>query len=333
MVLLNASSFLILALSSSLVSATRFCQCENPSYDRIFPGINNVCDGMGEDWCSTNCNSVGYNCDYCQFKPAGYGSDADFAKLKAWCGQQEGYDSGKQISYKGTDVFCYSYKNRREKPWHQGGCTHENNGDWPLPPDKVRDAAVNFRYPFQGVYVKRVCDKMLRRDGPLLVEGYIKRNSDCTWLKNETTSHILECPYKEGRSNRNKLRQEFKDDCAYYGGRWYELDNGPAAIIQGAAELFVGGGIRGQRVLSRPRRKNLEHHSDIDVDELAGSEEAPDPPGDEPPPHGPGDIDKPDDPNKHHENDIIDEENRSDNDVREHRVVYEHDGMKITFVE
>ena len=221
-------SFVALLLFLSSVTATRFCQCENPTYDRIFPGINNVCESLGKDWCSTNCNTVGYNCDYCQFKPAGYGSGDDYHKLVSWCGKQQGYNSGSETHYKGTDVFCYSYKGRRPKKPFETGCPHQDNGDWPLPPDKLRDATVQFQYPFENKCVRRSCDELLRKDGPLFVDGYLNKHAslDCKWLKNETLSQVLECPYVKGLSNRDDLLQAFRDDCSYYGGQWHQLGNG-----------------------------------------------------------------------------------------------------------
>ncbi|KAG8525635.1 uncharacterized protein KY384_009279 [Bacidia gigantensis] len=319
MLFFKASSLTILAVFSSLTSATRFCQCENPSYDRKFPGIQEVCSGMGPDWCATNCNFWVHNCDYCQFKPAGSGSDADFAKLKSWCGNQQGYDSGNQDYYKGTDVFCYSYRNRVEQGGYTG-CRHENNGDWPLPPDQVRDAGVLFRYPFDGVYVRYMCDKLLKKDAPLLVQGFIKDHGDCQWVKNETTSHILECPYRRGFGNRKALRHDFEGACRYYGGQYYDIGKGAALD----AVQYTVDDIDGQQPLQSSHLLSPDQESE--------NAEPLDTLGDDPPPHGPGDIDKPDDPNKHKGDTVI----RAGGHAvitEEKKVVYEDGEMRITFID
>jgi hypothetical protein len=106
--------------------ATMYCQCENPSHDRIFPGINNICADLSWDWCSTNCNIFGKNCDYCEWIPAGASPDADYDRLKKWCGEQSGYDSNSQTYYKGTDVFCYSNSNKASCS-SCGGCAYNDN--------------------------------------------------------------------------------------------------------------------------------------------------------------------------------------------------------------
>ena len=125
---MNLKGLFFAALLSCTVSATRYCQCENPQHDRIFPGINEVCAELDDNWCSTNCNIFRRNCDYCQWKPRGAGTDEGYQRLKQWCYQQSGVD-GDGNSYYGTDVFCYSYKNMN-KDWSLTGCSYENNGDW-----------------------------------------------------------------------------------------------------------------------------------------------------------------------------------------------------------
>ncbi|KAM7185293.1 hypothetical protein V8F33_012471 [Rhypophila sp. PSN 637] len=121
-----ALSAIALAALLRSVAATLYCQCENPSYDRIFPGINEICSQLSDDWCSTNCSFASRsNCDYCQYTPKGFGPDADYARLKNWCGKQQGSSGG--VPYHGRDVFCYSYDNKARCATC-GGCSYENNG-------------------------------------------------------------------------------------------------------------------------------------------------------------------------------------------------------------
>lgn len=120
-----ATSFVIAALLAGNVSATRYCQCENSAHDRIFPGINQACSQLGSNWCATNCNTFGANCDYCQWKPKGDTPDNDYHRLVSWCGQQTGSDD--KGSYTGTQVSCYSYNNIRKEGLLYGGCAYENN--------------------------------------------------------------------------------------------------------------------------------------------------------------------------------------------------------------
>jgi len=122
----STATFICVAAFVGPTIATMYCQCENPGKHRIFPGINQICSELSNDWCSTNCNIGGKNCDYCEWKPAGSSPDEDYAKLKKWCGQQSGYDSGSQTYYKGTDVFCYSNSNKARCSTC-GGCAYNDN--------------------------------------------------------------------------------------------------------------------------------------------------------------------------------------------------------------
>jgi hypothetical protein len=102
---------LIAVFAVAAVHAARYCRCENPQYGRFFPGIQSVCTRLSKDWCATNCNLFGKNCDYCEYTPAGPPPDADFAALKEWCFAQRGHDSITQRSYLGSVVNCYSFEN------------------------------------------------------------------------------------------------------------------------------------------------------------------------------------------------------------------------------
>ena len=136
-----SSMLTALVMATVHVTATRFCQCENEQYGRIFLGINEVCSGLSDDWCSTNCNVFNHNCNYCQFIPAGYGNDADYDALKQWCYKQQGYDTQASAHYSGTTVYCYAAKNAVAKGFWEGGCPHEDNGDWANSPEPPSNPA------------------------------------------------------------------------------------------------------------------------------------------------------------------------------------------------
>ena len=162
---------LVLVTAVVHVSATVFCQCETQKYARIFSGIDEVCGELGVDWCSTNCNSAGKNCNYCQFKPTGVGSDEAYDRLLNWCNVQVGYDPRSQTYFRGSEVECYSAKNARP----QGnffGCRHQHNGDFnpkqpaPANPNQATNktaprgsTVVNF-YDGPSITDSRKCDNV-----------------------------------------------------------------------------------------------------------------------------------------------------------------------------
>lgn len=121
------SLVLLLVTSLSLVEATRYCQCENPTFNRKFSGINQACTQLSDDWCATNCNFLSnLNCNYCQWIPSGPEPIQDYAQLKAWCGSQQGVDPTTGQSYQGTDLFCYSNINKINCG-NCGGCAYNAN--------------------------------------------------------------------------------------------------------------------------------------------------------------------------------------------------------------
>lgn len=205
---------LVLVTAVVHVSATRFCQCENSSFGRIFPGINQICRDLSADWCSTNCNTAGRNCDYCQFKPAGTGNDEDYARLKAWCSSQTAYDSSSQTSYAGTSVECYSARNAASQPTLDFfGCRHQDNGDFapkqpaPANPDQAttkpapRGATdVNF-YSTVSKNLRLTghnCDYIYPSAANKIKDQFLAEHTDCSVDSNRSQSpgvNYLRCPY------------------------------------------------------------------------------------------------------------------------------------------
>ena len=87
-----------------------YCSCEADSYRYrySFKGIQQKCHYISNDWCSTNCNIAGYNCDYCQYKPAGEPDEHgwDYKDLKYWCSQQQIVRRGESIY---GELWCWPY--------------------------------------------------------------------------------------------------------------------------------------------------------------------------------------------------------------------------------
>ncbi|KAH8594302.1 hypothetical protein B0O99DRAFT_595631 [Bisporella sp. PMI_857] len=175
--------FVNFALFASLAfvgSATRFCQCENEQKGRIFSGINQVCNTLNSNWCSTKCNVFGADCNYCQFTPAGTGDDESYDKLKSWCYQQYGSENGQQ--YNGNIVNCYSYKNASPKGFLGTGCAYQNNGDFapapsvPEPKDPARLVEA-YQKALEGKAALRIVPK------PAIVKySYLRSTTHCDFI-------------------------------------------------------------------------------------------------------------------------------------------------------
>ncbi|KAL8677904.1 MAG: hypothetical protein Q9186_005715 [Xanthomendoza sp. 1 TL-2023] len=220
------SGFVALGFTALPVAATQFCQCEHvnrPAWK--FPGIQAICHPLSQDWCSTNCNALGRNCDYCQFKPAGQGPEDDYRRLTSWCSQQQAYDREDDVYVHGTDVICYSYKNRLPMKFGYTGCEHENNGD------DFRDKTAYLASKLEGGwYQRRGCSNLQTFDWTTMAKNFIKQNPTCniTTTGNEFT-RLLTCPYSDDKQRVNQL-QTFKDNCEAQKGNWYLRDNGPGPL-------------------------------------------------------------------------------------------------------
>ena len=213
------SHLIVLVLVTAVVhvSATRFCSCENPTYDRRFSGINAVCGDLGPDWCKTNCGAFGVDCDYCQFKPAGTGSDEAYDRLKTWCYSQTGYDFKSQKSYKGTSVECYGAKGAIPQSWFDFfGCRHEDNGDddpsqpAPANPDQATKrkapmgaTVVNFFLVGNIKRTGRHCNHIYPSAANKIKDQFLENHKDCSVDSNRFPPpgvNYLRCPYfTEGR--------------------------------------------------------------------------------------------------------------------------------------
>ena len=83
-------------------SATLYCRCMQADNVSTHSGINAVCRQTGDNWCTTNCNPVGKDCSYCQYKPAGDPDrryDQDYQDLERWCMGQYTYDHRGKIHF------------------------------------------------------------------------------------------------------------------------------------------------------------------------------------------------------------------------------------------
>ncbi|KAL8923701.1 MAG: hypothetical protein Q9208_004453 [Pyrenodesmia sp. 3 TL-2023] len=208
-------------------SATEFCQCEHPAKPKWkFGGIQHICRELPNEWCSTNCDYFGGNCDYCQFKPAGHGPDADYRRLVSWCGAQSEYDTAVGEWIRGTDVICYSYRNRIPPKFGYTGCRHEDNGDEP------RDKTAYFSSKLEGGwYQRRGCRNLQRKDWTPLADDFIKKHPRCEAINNATWSYLIDCPYSDNPDDNLKERGDFRSDCEHYKGVWYLRHDGPSPIL------------------------------------------------------------------------------------------------------
>lgn len=111
------------------VSATVFCQCETQLYAWVFPSIDQVCSKLSLNWCSTNCDNAGKNCNYCQFKPADVSSNKAYHCLLNWCNVQAEYNPRSQMYFRGLKVEYYLADNARPQGTSVS-CCHQHNDDF-----------------------------------------------------------------------------------------------------------------------------------------------------------------------------------------------------------
>ncbi|KAK4118979.1 hypothetical protein N657DRAFT_675181 [Parathielavia appendiculata] len=213
------------------VTATEYCQCENndyADYGRIFPGINQVCSTLSNDWCSTNCNIFGKNCDYCQYTPKGHGPDEDFHRLQSWCSQQQGTHN--DHTYYGT-LYCYSFENKVDCS-SCGGCAYANNGyklrrneqECPVgtDPDQctAKTAPDSFvtlvEYNADGEVISESQCRPIFGDAASTIADSL---SNCTTSGSGSTNITVSCTSSQGESDGNsETMQAFHTLCDDFGG-------------------------------------------------------------------------------------------------------------------
>ena len=122
------ASIAALLTTCSAVSATWFAMCQDRG--RVnFSGINQVCSQLDSNWCSTNCNIFGYNCDVCEWIPGGPPPNKDINVLRSWCFSQEWYDSINKKDIHGTiELYSHSGFFPSGSCPTCGGCPYYNNG-------------------------------------------------------------------------------------------------------------------------------------------------------------------------------------------------------------
>ncbi|KAK3318891.1 hypothetical protein B0H66DRAFT_591538 [Apodospora peruviana] len=208
-------SILTLAALRGVV-ATLYCQCENDTYDRIFPGIQQVCRTLSDDWCSTNCNVSGTNRDYCEFIPKGYGPTEDYAKLKSWC---------KWLLIRGGQLFHLRRllvpQQRLQEAARPSGCPKGANPAM-YTDKKAPDAYATF--VLEDVLSQE--NKMAECGPPYdeaaddLVE--LKVFSDCTVDRSDSNAHTISCASLVGTSGNADL-SDFEEACKSVGGVYEEV--------------------------------------------------------------------------------------------------------------
>jgi hypothetical protein len=230
MVSLSKVLVALAAIAGVQVSATRYCQCENQSQSRIFPGIQEICNQLGSDWCATNCNNLPAifggpkNCDYCEFIPAGAGPDGPYQRLKSWCFSQTGYSNG--VSYRGTEVICYSDRNKASCSTC-GGCPYYNNGDFKLrerqdDPDAIApSASVTLLQTVQdtGVAITEECTPIFPDAAQLIANDFVAEHPDCTSSGAGTNDVLITCSLEsDPAGNTQAIVEDFKNACDSVGG-------------------------------------------------------------------------------------------------------------------
>ncbi|KAL8802981.1 MAG: hypothetical protein Q9182_003469 [Xanthomendoza sp. 2 TL-2023] len=299
------SGFVALTFTALPVAATQFCQCEHPATPEWkFPGINQICHDLSNDWCSTNCNFVGRNCDYCQFTPAGHGPEDDYRRLVSWCHQQQAWDSRAERYIHGTDVFCYSYKNRVPKGSYSG-CSHEDNGDDPR--DKTAYLATQLK---SGWYQRRGCGNLQTSDWAAVAHKFIQQNPTCKSINNSTYSRLLLCPWAGDKARDHQL-QTFKDDCQGQKGNWHPRHDGPGPIfLQALSEDDTSQQTLGMLGRYPPKLTSSKKHHDCDSKHDAQ--------------HGPL---------KSKGDDDMMNQGHQEGHGRTTRIVFEENGMRVTLVD
>ena len=114
-------------------SATAYFECQDPNTYKVSPGIQVPCDKIRDDWCATDCNFLGRNCDYCQYIPTGIPSLYDggplgdaVSELVSWCGGENYVTSNGKRHYPKIVAYLYSQKRSCRGC---GGCSYYNNGN------------------------------------------------------------------------------------------------------------------------------------------------------------------------------------------------------------
>ncbi|KAJ5462377.1 hypothetical protein N7530_010582 [Penicillium desertorum] len=129
--------FLTTSLASMAItlpaSASRFYQCGERG-EITFSGINNICGNLGSNWCSTDCDVLGYRCDTCQYTAAGEPPAADITKLQSWCTPHT-WETGKAGSGSTTHhahLEWYTYENFKGHCSLScpGGCSYVNTASF-----------------------------------------------------------------------------------------------------------------------------------------------------------------------------------------------------------
>ncbi|KAJ6001062.1 hypothetical protein N7481_001471 [Penicillium waksmanii] len=219
--LLTTKVLLPLALSATVL-ASNFCQCEHQDSSGIpikLSGIQQVCDILDSDaWCATNCNFVGTNCDYCQWKWGGNGPDKDYQALKSWCFQQSTYDPASKKWLKGNSVSCYAAGKEAPQQTFGRGCYHENNNT-PRPALPGRFVAIF--YTSQRNEYTIGCYGITSTARDEITKNYLAYNGQCRDLGlYDGDTHYVSCPYVSQNGAHDGAVEFIKNACATSkGGR------------------------------------------------------------------------------------------------------------------
>ncbi|RGP62956.1 hypothetical protein FSPOR_8940 [Fusarium sporotrichioides] len=87
--------------------AMQYCACENSSAAVRYVGIQDACSELSSDWCTSDCDEFGDNCDVCKLTGDGDANAEDTDKLQAWCDEQEGFNADTEATFTGGVIQCY----------------------------------------------------------------------------------------------------------------------------------------------------------------------------------------------------------------------------------
>ncbi|KAI1125145.1 hypothetical protein F5Y10DRAFT_247748 [Nemania abortiva] len=98
-------TLVILGVTLPAVSARYKCSCSKNKY-RDIGGIDNVCDGLGNNWESRDCDLLRSNCYTCVYDGPRPIPDDDYNELRRWC---EGVLAGDRRDFH-TSFSCHERK-------------------------------------------------------------------------------------------------------------------------------------------------------------------------------------------------------------------------------
>lgn len=227
-------------------TATSYLTCQDPDTYRVSSGIQVVCNTLGSNWCATNCNILGKNCQYCQYIPAGSPSRYDSGDLglqvdalEGWCNKQAYVSSSGVRQF--PEILSYSYS-QRTRCRSCGGCKYYNNGDTAKmlferqsdtsPTDggditvatgAAPGSSVVLEQRVVGVDVDATnCTLLFQEAASMIASTYSEAVDGCTVSTPTADEFVVSCDtLDDPDSIFSALKSDFNDACEEYGGQMF----------------------------------------------------------------------------------------------------------------